>query len=84
MPFLDSILHKAREHRQTIVLAEGEDARIIEAARRAQDDGIAKCILIGNPDTIHERAATAGCRLDDISIEDPRASQYHQSRNNFV
>ena len=79
MHFLDSILQKARDHRQTIVLAEGEDARIIEAARRAQDDGIANCILIGNPDAIHERAAASGCRVDDISIEDPQASQYHQS-----
>ncbi len=79
MRFLDSILQKARDHRQTIVLAEGEDARIIEAARRAQDEGIANCILIGNPDAVRERAAAAGCRLDDISIEDPRASQYHQS-----
>ena len=56
MHFLDSILQKARAHRQTIVLAEGEDARVIEAARRAQDDGIANCILIGNPDVIGERA----------------------------
>jgi len=79
MHFLDSILQKARDHRQTIVLAEGEDARVIEAARRAQDDGIANCILIGNPDAIGDRAAASGWRLDDISIEDPRASQYHQS-----
>ena len=79
MHFLDSVLQKARDHRQTIVLAEGEDARIIEAARRAQDDGIANCILIGDPDAIHQRAAASGCQLDDISIEDPRASQYHQS-----
>jgi len=79
MPFLDSILHKAREHRQTIVLAEGEDARVIAAARRAQDEGIARCILIGNPDAIAERAEASGCNLEGISIEDPRTSQYHQS-----
>ena len=78
MQFLDSILQKARIQRQTIVLAEGEDARIIEAAQRARDDGIANCILIGNAATIRQQAQAAGHDLSDIRIEDPSASQYHQ------
>ena len=78
MQFLDSILQKARSHRQTIVLAEGEDSRVIEAARRAIDDGIAKCILVGNTDAIEQQAESSGHDLTDIKIEDPQASQYHQ------
>jgi len=78
MRFLDSILQKARDHRQTIVLAEGEDARVIEAARRAQDDGIANCILIGEAAAIERRARESGHGLADISIEEPGTSQYHK------
>ena len=62
----------------TIVLAEGEDIRIIEAAHRAEVNGVAKCLLIGNEDNIRERAKDSGFDLGAIRIEDPAASQYHQ------
>ena len=78
MQFLDSILQKARDHRQTIVLAEGEDPRIITAAQRAQVDGIANCVLIGKADIIKQQADESGVSLTDIRIEDPGSSQYHQ------
>jgi len=78
MQFLDSILQKARDHRQTIVLAEGVDARVIAAAVRARDDGIANCILVGDNAAILQQAEASGYDLSDIRIEDPSASQYHQ------
>ena len=78
MQFLDSIIQKAQTHRQTIVLAEGEDERIIEAAQRATANGIANCILVGNEAAIREQANTSGFNLNGIRIEDPSASQYHQ------
>ena len=79
MQFLDSLLHKARAHRQTVVLAEGEDPRIVTAAGRARDDGIANCILVGDPSAIERQAGELDIDLTDIRIEDPRTSQYHQS-----
>jgi len=82
MQFLDSILQKARDHRQTIVLAEGADPRIIAAAQRAQTDGIANCVLIGEAADIQQKAADAGFNLTDIRIEDPGNSQYHQRYSN--
>ncbi len=78
MQFLDSIIHKAQTKPQTIVLAEGEDKRIIEAAKRATEDGIANCILVGNETAIRDRANQSGFNLSGIKIEDPSASQYHQ------
>ena len=78
MQFLDSIIRKAQTHRQTIVLAEGEDKRIIEAAQRATENGIANCVLVGNEAAIHEQANASGFDLNGIRIEDPSASQYHQ------
>ncbi len=78
MQFLDSILQKARARRQTIVLAEGEDGRIIEAAQRARDDRLANCILVGNETAIRRQADESGHDLTDIKLEDPSASQYHK------
>ena len=77
MQFLKTIIEKARDKRQIIVLAEGEDLRIIEAASRASRDGVANCILIGNENIIRRQARDSGFSLTDIRIEDPTSSQYH-------
>lgn len=77
MQFLNTVINKARKKRQSIVLAEGEDPRIIEAASRASRDGVANCILIGNEDVIRRQAQDSGFILTDIRIEDPSNTQYH-------
>lgn len=59
---------------RNIVLAEGEDIRVIEAAARATADEIARCILVGNRDAIESSAEKAGLNLAKISIEDPETS----------
>jgi phosphate acetyltransferase len=66
MQFLDSIIHKAQANRQTIVLAEGEDSRVIEAAQRATDNGIANCVLVGNENTIRNQAGESGFSLTEL------------------
>jgi phosphate acetyltransferase len=78
MQFLNSIIAKARVCQQTIVLAEGEDIRVISAAHRAQNDGIAKCILLGQESKIYSLAEASGLDLSNIRIDDPATSQYHQ------
>jgi len=78
MQFLDSIIAKARANRQSIVLAEGEDIRVIEAAERAQHEGIADCILLGREAEILQQADILDLDLSAIRIEDPAASQYHE------
>jgi len=84
MKFLDSIVDKARSNRQTIVLAEGADSRVLEAAQRAQQDAIANCILIGNETAIREQAGALDIDIGGISIEDPGISQYHQRYSNAL
>jgi len=79
MLFLDSIIAKARSQRQKIVLAEGEDPRVLEAAHRAQGDGIADCILLGRAAEIRRQADALELDLTGIRLEDPTTSQYHQS-----
>ena len=84
MQFLDSILSKARANPQKIVLAEGEDARVIQAAQRAQTDAIAHCILLGREREIHQQAETLGLDLKDIEIQDPSISDSHQSYSQLL
>ncbi len=78
MQILDSIIAKARSSKQSIVLAEGEDARVISAAHRAHNDAVADCILLGNESEIQQQAEALGLDLGGIRIENPSTSQYHQ------
>ncbi|GLU25474.1 phosphate acetyltransferase [Brucella sp. NBRC 12950] len=52
---LENILEKARLKPGHIVLAEGEDPRIIEAALRAEHERIARITLLGSKDIIIEK-----------------------------
>lgn len=65
---LQSVREKAKSLKKTIVLAEGEEPRIITAAVKIQAEGIAKVILIGNPQTIIKKCPTAN--LDGIKVVD--------------
>jgi phosphate acetyltransferase len=78
MHFLDTIITKARANRQNVVLAEGEDIRVIEAAARAQREAIADCTLLGREPVIRQLADTLNLDLSAIRIEDPAVSQYHE------
>ena len=48
MNFVEDLLTKAKAANKTIVLCEGEDKRVVEAASKIVKDGIAKIILIGS------------------------------------
>ena len=68
---LDDILAAARAQPKRIVLSEGEDPRIAEAAAKAQKDGIAHPILIGKQSVIAERLSEIGESATDFEIIDP-------------
>ena len=85
---LDARLGRAREvmrglstrvqqqETQRIVFPEGEDPRILKAARVLADDGIAAPILLGDPDVMRRQADDAGVTLEDIALANPRASAH--------
>jgi phosphate acetyltransferase len=75
MKIIDHIIKQARSNPRAVVLAEGDDMRVIEAAVRATDEGIASCVLVGSRDAIEQQAAEAGMKLDGIRIEDPGTSE---------
>lgn len=71
---LEHVLEAARSASRHIVLAEGEDPRVAEAAVRAARGGIAAITLIGRREIVEQQLAAAGARPGDVSIEDPAAS----------
>lgn len=75
MNLLDQIATRAARHRARIVLSEGEDARVLQAAVRATGHGIAQITLVGNAAAIRQRAEDLGLDLGDINIVDPATSE---------
>lgn len=63
----------ARQANQRIVLPEGEEPRTIQAALICAQRGIAKPVLLGNPEEIHRVATQQGIELtDDVEIINPK------------
>lgn len=69
MAFVDELLNKAKAAGKTIVLCEGEDKRVVEAASKIVKDGIAKIILIGSDDDI--KASGSNADLSGVTVIDP-------------
>lgn len=75
-----SIRERAKRELKTIVLAEGEDMRVIEASKTAVDEGFAKIIILGNQDKIKKLADKVGLDLNAVEVvnpeHDPRLVEY--------
>lgn len=63
MNFTDTLIARARARPAKIILPESQDPRILTAATQAHQDGIAHCILQGDPAAITRAARAAGIRL---------------------
>jgi phosphate acetyltransferase len=74
MELLDQIKTRARDNAQRIVLAEGEDPRVIQAAGMIAAEGIARPTLLGAPERIAAMAEAAGISLNGVRLFDPSAS----------
>ncbi|HET7249201.1 MAG TPA: NADP-dependent malic enzyme [Gemmatimonadales bacterium] len=62
---------RAQQEPQRVVFPEGEDTRIVRAARTLADDGAARPILLGDVDVMRRLADDAGVTLEDIELLDP-------------
>src|SRR5436305_1823671 len=67
---------RAQQSPQRIVFPEGDDPRILKAARILADDGIAEPILLGDPDAIRREADDADVTLEEITLANPRAATH--------
>ena len=74
MDLVERLVAQAKQRRRTIVLPEGDDPRILQAARCLQDEGIARPILIGARGALEEAAAEAAVSLAAIESVAPAES----------
>lgn len=65
------LISKAKADRKHIVLPEGNDERVLEAAANVLRRGVADLTLLGNPQQIRSHASTLGVSLDSATIIDP-------------
>ncbi len=68
------LVRRAASNPKRVVFPEGEEPKIIRAARICVEDGIAEPVLLGNPEVIEKYAQAFNIPLEGIEIEDPATS----------
>jgi phosphate acetyltransferase len=71
---LDDLVERAKGDPRHIVLAEGEDLRVLEGAARAARESIARITLLGRADRIEELSRERGLDGALFDLVDPAAS----------
>ena len=75
MDIIESFVERVRSRKLSVVLPEGGEERIIEAARRLKDEDIAQPIVLGKPERIGAAIEKSGVNLDGIETIYPRQSE---------
>jgi len=82
MELLDRIRQNAKKFNKRIVLPEGYEERNIKAADIALEEGLAKIILIGNPEEIRANARTFNLKnIEKAVIVDPKS---HPLKDHYI
>lgn len=74
MHLVDQIKAKACANLQTVVLPEGYDDRMVEAAARIVENKLANLVLLGNPAALNAKADELGVSLAGVNIIDPKSA----------
>jgi malate dehydrogenase (oxaloacetate-decarboxylating)(NADP+) len=89
MEVMQRMISLARKNPRRVVLPDGDSDRIIRAAARVVDDGVAIPVLVGRASVIKARAEELGVNLEGVDIVNPAeedqkreeyARLYHQRR----
>lgn len=75
MAFIDTIIEQAQHNPKTVILPEALDERILQAAARIRELGIAQVTLIGDQDAVSERLKTLGIS-GDFAVVDPARAEW--------
>ena len=78
------IINRAMRDPRRVVFPEGEEPKIISAARICAEEGICHPILLGHRETIERLAREGNVSLDDIAIEDPATSPHREDFVNIL
>ena len=73
--FLNRMKSAAKADLKTIVLPEGEDPRTIVAATKIIEEGLAKIVILGNPDEI-KKGASGGVNKTPFDVQVPEKLEH--------
>ncbi len=73
--FIQQIIDAAKVKQRNIVLPEGSDERVLEAANTINQEGIASITLLGDEQLIADAFAAKGWSLDGITVINPETSE---------
>ena len=76
--FEQRLVERAKDDRRHIVLPEGDDDRVLQAAEQVLLRGMADLTVLGDPDAVKSRAAALGLELDGLQVVDPLTSEWRQ------
>jgi malate dehydrogenase (oxaloacetate-decarboxylating)(NADP+) len=84
MEVMQRMVSLARRDPKRVVLPDAGSDRIIRAAAKVVEEGVAHPILVGKPDRIHEKARALGVDLKGVDIvyppdEDDKREEYAKS-----
>lgn len=79
MSFIEDIKEKAKSNKQTIILPEATDIRILKAAKRIIEDGIADIVLVGKKEDIYKASKKENIDIKDIKIVEPTNDSRHDT-----
>ena len=78
------IINRAVSDPRRVVFPEGEEPKVIRAAQRIADEGIAEPILLGNRESIARIARENAIPISDICIEDPATSPRREQYADYL
>ena len=77
--FFSEVKEKLKGDKKTIVLPEGNDVRVLQAASRLQNEGLVKPVLLGNEDEVKTCCGRSGTiDVSEIAIIDPAEVSYFE------
>lgn len=78
MSFIENIRKKAKMNKQTIILPESTDVRILKAAKKVVDEGIANIILVGYKEEIYKISKKEKIDINNIEIVEPNNDKRYE------
>ena len=78
MSFIENIRKKAKINKQTIILPESTDVRILKAAKKVVDEGIANIILVGDKEEIYKISKKEKIDINNIEIVEPNNDKRYE------
>lgn len=78
MSFIENIRKKAKMNKQTIILPESTDVRILKAAKKVVDEGIANIILVGDKEEIYKISKKEKIDINNIEIVEPNNNKRYE------